>query len=100
MHRGDCSGGGGLGARAASQPLGLAQPSAPGQRDAAPSAPAPREEREPPALGAAPDGEELELELELDGRVCPQCALLQSEIDSLKEQLVFMQSLIDKFQTL
>ncbi|KAM6143257.1 uncharacterized protein CXorf49-like [Erethizon dorsatum] len=74
----------------ASQPLTVSQGGLPPREpvpsgDQEPTVHAPILERQQPPHGA---------------QGCPQCLVLQKEIDDLKEQLVLLQSLTDKFQTL
>ncbi|XP_053057915.1 LOW QUALITY PROTEIN: uncharacterized protein CXorf49 homolog [Acinonyx jubatus] len=91
MHR-EASSRGDLNPRAP-QFQGSSQPLAPSQGDVIPREPAPSDDQE--ALVHPPRPERQQQPPGAQG--CPQCLLLQREVDNLKEQLVALQSLTDQF---
>ncbi|XP_047700946.1 uncharacterized protein CXorf49-like [Prionailurus viverrinus] len=94
MHR-EASSRGDLNPRAP-QFQGSSQPLAPSQGDVMPREPTPSDDQE--ALVHPPRPERQQQPPGAQG--CPQCLLLQREVDNLKEQLAALQSLTDQFQTL
>ncbi|XP_040599687.1 uncharacterized protein CXorf49 homolog [Mesocricetus auratus] len=66
------------------------------QRSARPRAPAPAGDEDPPLSPLFPVGDSQPALQGTPG--CPQCLILQKEIEELKEQLAIMQALNEKFQ--